>query len=220
MLRGALIEYGTDFLGPIPNVVIFQFNPETMRRTIQIPPRPEGAGATETDQAGEPPIEQISFTAEFDAAILRDRSQALALAFGIGPQLSALEKMAQPPVILGGLIGAAIDAVGDALGLGGGDPPEQPVPRVAYPKVLFVWGLTRVLPVQIDSMTINEQYFDALLNPQKASVDLGLSVVPPGEDNTDPIAQGAMDYSNVAKEAQAVANLANTVDQVVDMIPL
>lgn len=221
MLRGALIEYGSDFLGPIPNVVIFQFNPETMRRTIQIPPRPEGAGATETDQAGEPPIEQISFSAEFDAAILRDREQALALAFGIGPQLAALEKMAQPPVALGGLIGAVVDAVGDALGLGGGkDPPEKPVPRVAYPKILFIWGLTRVLPVRIESMTINEQYFDALLNPMKASVDLSLSVVPPGEDNKDPIAQGAMDYSNVAKEAQAVANLANTVDQVVDLIPL
>jgi hypothetical protein len=220
MLRGALIEYGTDFLGPIPNVVIFQFNPETMSRTIQIPPRPEGAGATETDQAGEPPIEQISFTAEFDAAILRDRSHPLALIFGIGPQLAALEKMAQPPVVLGGLIGAAIDAVGDALGLGGGDPPEQPVPRVAYPKILFIWGLTRVLPVQIDSMSITEEYFDALLNPMKAKVNLSLSVVPPGEDNTDPIAQGAMDYSNVAKEAQAIANLANTVEQAIDLIPL
>ena len=43
LLKGALIEYGSDFLGPIPNVVIFQFNPESMTRNIQIPPRPTGA---------------------------------------------------------------------------------------------------------------------------------------------------------------------------------
>jgi hypothetical protein len=35
LLRGALIEYGSDFMGPIPNVVIFQFNPETLTRTVR-----------------------------------------------------------------------------------------------------------------------------------------------------------------------------------------
>lgn len=220
MLRGALIEYGTDFLGPIPNVVIFQFNPETLRREIQIPPRPEGPGENESDQAGEPPVETISFTAEFDASILLDRNQVLARGFGIGPQLAALEKMAQPPAILGGLIGAAIDAVGDALGLGGGDPPTQPVPREAYPRILFIWGLTRLLPVRIDSMTINEKNYDALLNPIRASVDLGLTAIRPQENAGDPIAQGAYDYSTIAKEAQAILNLGNTVEQAVDLIPL
>ena len=37
LMRGAMIEYGSDFLGPLPNVVIFQFNPESLTRTIQIP---------------------------------------------------------------------------------------------------------------------------------------------------------------------------------------
>ena len=36
-MRGALIEYSGQFLGPIPNIVIFQFNPETLSRTITIP---------------------------------------------------------------------------------------------------------------------------------------------------------------------------------------
>ncbi|MCG8356843.1 MAG: hypothetical protein MI920_14835 [Kiloniellales bacterium] len=221
MLRGAMIEYGTDFLGPIPNVVIFQINPDKMSRTIEIPPRPEGAGATETGQSGEPPTEKISLSAEFDAAYLLDRNQALARGFGIGPQLAALEKMAQPSGELLGLLGAAIDAVGDALGLGGGgDPPTQPIPRVAMPRILFIWGLTRVLPVQIDSMSINETEYDALLNPIKATVSLGLTVTPPGENVTDPIGQGAFQYSTMAKEAQAILNLANTAEQVIDLVPL
>jgi hypothetical protein len=30
LLQGALIEYGSDCLGPIPKVVTFQFNPESL----------------------------------------------------------------------------------------------------------------------------------------------------------------------------------------------
>ena len=53
VLRGALIEYGTSLIGPIPNVVIFQFNPESLSRTLQIPPRPSGASRRETTPASE-----------------------------------------------------------------------------------------------------------------------------------------------------------------------
>ena len=50
MLRGALIEYGTDLIGPIPNVVIFQFNPEQLTRTITIPQPPPTASPTCTSR--------------------------------------------------------------------------------------------------------------------------------------------------------------------------
>ncbi len=60
LLRGALIEYGTDLIGPIPNVVIFQFNPESLSRSLQIPPRPTGATQRETTQAGEKTFLQAS----------------------------------------------------------------------------------------------------------------------------------------------------------------
>ena len=43
LLRGALIEYGTGLIGPIPNIVIFQFNPESLTRSLRIPERPQGA---------------------------------------------------------------------------------------------------------------------------------------------------------------------------------
>ncbi len=33
------------------------------------------------------------------------------------------------------------------------------------------------------------------------------------------IGKGALEYSNLAKEAQAIANLANTAGQVVELIP-
>src|SRR5712691_10397686 len=96
LIRGAMIEYGSDFLGPLPNVVIFQFNPETMSRVIQIPPRPVGGAAREVSQAGDPPIERITIKAEFSAAEQLNDDNALAHLFGVGPQLAALEKMVHP----------------------------------------------------------------------------------------------------------------------------
>src|SRR5215467_3653243 len=70
LLRGALIEYGTSLIGPIPNIVIFQFNPESLSRSLQIPPRPTGATQRETTQAGEKTFEKITFKAHFSAANL------------------------------------------------------------------------------------------------------------------------------------------------------
>jgi hypothetical protein len=220
-MPGALIEYGTNLIGPIPNVVIFQFNPSTMTRTMIIPPRPGGVNDRENNQAGEITIETISFKAEFDAADLLKDDKVLARAFGIGPQLSALEKMVHPSAKIAGLIGAAIDAIGDALGLGGGDSaaPSQPIPREKYPRILFLWGITRVLPVTVDSMKITELEYDFLLNPTKADVEIDLSVHPSDPCADDPLAKGALEYTTIAKEAQAIANLANTAEQIVELIP-
>src|SRR5262245_36606494 len=216
-IRGALIEYGTDFLGPIPNVVIFQFNPESLTRTIEIPPRPTGAAARETAAAGVPPVEKFTLKIQFNAADALNANNPLARTLGLGPQLAALEKMARPATR--GLLGAALDAIGDALGLGGGSDPTQNIPREAYPRILFIWGLTRVLPVIIESLTITEQQYDFLLNPVQAEVSLGLAVVPPGTCSDDIVGKGAFTYSETAKEAMAVVNLANTVSQVADLIP-
>ena len=121
----------------------------------------------------------------------------------------------------GGLIGAALDAIGDALGLGGaaGDEPRQVIPREKYPRILFIWGPFRVLPVVITSMTITELQYDFLLNPTQADVQIGLAVNQIDNCSDDTVGKGALEYSNLAKEAQAILNLANTVDQIVDLIP-
>lgn len=223
LLRGALIEYGVGLIGPIPNVVIFQFNPESLTRNLDIPARPGGANSRESTQAGEKPIETISFKASFSAADELGDEKILARIFGVGPRLAALEQMVHPSQALGGLLGAALDAVGDALGLGGGGdaaPPSQPIPREKFPKLIFIWGLTRVLPVTITSMRITEVQYDFLLNPTQADVDIELAVNAADICSDDEFAKGALTYSNLAKEAQSIANLANTAEQIVELIPL
>jgi len=218
LIRGALVEYGSDFLGPIPNVVIFQFNPEKLTRTIEIPERPTGAESREESQAGDVPVEKISLTAFFSAADKLGEDDVLARSFGIGPQLAALEKMVFPAGRLSGLIGEAIDAIGDAI-FGGDDNPTQPTPREQYPKILFIWGRTRVLPVIIETMRITEKQYDHNLNPIHAEVVMRLAVMHIDSSSDDIVALGAQEYSNLTKETLAAANLANTIGQIEDIIP-
>jgi hypothetical protein len=219
-MRAALIEYASDFLGPLPNVVLFQFNPETLERDIQIPERPSGAASREQDQAGEAPVENFSLTAHFSAADRLAENHPLARAFGIGPRLAALEKMVQPPGPAGALLQLAVDAIGDAITsrLNAKEAPAMPIPRERYPRILFVWGHLRALPVQITSMSISEQEYDFRLNPVRAEVKLSFSVIKPSHCSDDVVARAAFEYSRMQKDTQAMANLGETGTQVVEMI--
>jgi hypothetical protein len=220
MLRGALVEYSGDFLGPLPNVVLFQFNPESLTRSIQPPPRNTSATTRENTQAGEPPVERVTVNAVFSAADGLNVNNPLARGFGVGPQLAALEKMVYPAGKLSNLIGQAVDAIGDAIfGGNSDDAPTQPIPRESQPRILFIWGLTRIVPVLIESMVITEQQYDFLLNPVEAQVAIGLAVVPPPQDSDDKVGKGALEYTQIARDAQAMLNLANTAQLAVDLIP-
>lgn len=222
-VRGALIEYSGQFLGPVPNIVVFQFNPEQITRTIQVP---EAGGTrnqraqTERNAAAGPPTEEFTVTIQLSAA--EDLGSpgpftGVTRTFGIGPQIAALEKMVYPNGP-NGLIGAALDAIGDALTGGGQEAAERPSPREALPRLLFIWGPTRVLPVAIKSMTITEQEYDSTLSPTRADVALGLKVSN-APDAADLIALGALLYTRTVKEAQAVAQMARGITQLPSIIP-
>ena len=223
-MRGALVEYGMNLLGPIPNIVIFQFNPEQLTRTITIPQPPPSSSAQpriETHAAAAPPSESFEISARFSAADdlgAGGAVSAIPRLFGVGPQLAALEKMVYPQTRPGGLIGAAIDAIGSALSGPGTPAPSQPIPRVALPRLLFIWGPSRVLPVTITSMSITEQKFDLLLNPVQAEVKIGLQVSSQAPAD-DVVGAGAYQYTQMIKDTQATLNLAKAIEFAVDIIP-
>lgn len=227
-LKGALVEYGSDVLGPLPNVVVFQFNPEQISRTLNIPGSSTDTSGEERQQepaqAPGPPTESFSITAHFSAADdlgEHDASSAVPRVFGVGPQLAALEKMVYPEGgLISGAIGAAVDAVGNALDSGGdGKASTRTVPREQLPRILFIWGPSRVLPVEVRSMSITEQKFDPLLNAVQAEVQIGLAVAsfPAGSD--DVVGQGALKYTQTIKDAQAALNLTKAIEEAVDIIP-
>jgi len=225
-LRGVLVEYGTDMLGPLPNVVVFQFNPEQLQRSLELPASTsaedqENRGQREPAQRSSSPTETISLTAHFDASDdlgQHDALSAIPRVFGIGPQLAALEAMVNPaPGLISGAIGAAIDAIGDALG--GDSEPSRTVPREQAPRILFIWGPSRVLPVEVRSMSITEKKFDAFLNPVQAEVQIGLAVASFPSNSDDVVGKGALAYTSTVKEAQVALNLVKSVELAIETIP-
>jgi hypothetical protein len=217
LLKGALVEYGTGLASVLPNVVLFQFNPESITRTIEIPPRPSGASLREVNQAGEIPVEKISLTAHFSAQEEATRQNPVTLTSGIAPQLAALEKLVRPAGPLSGLITKAVDKIASLVSSNSSGPAQQ-VPREAYPRTLFVWGATRVLPVTIDSLSIIEKQYDALLNPTLAEVTISMTAIVPDPCTDDPIAKGAYTYSQYARDALALLNQSDNVEQILDLI--
>jgi hypothetical protein len=219
LLKGALVEYGAGLASFVPNVVMFQFNPDSITRTVEIPPRPTGASLREVDQAGEIPVEKLTLVAHFSAQEENARQNPITLAVGIAPQLAALDKLVRPTGPISGLINKAIDKVGSLIsGANGAGEPAQQIPRESYPRTLFVWGATRVLPVTIDSLSVVEKQFDALLNPTLAEVTITMTVLRPDPCSDDPIAKGAFTYSQYTRDALALSNQVNNVQQVLDIV--
>jgi hypothetical protein len=228
LLRGALVEYGTNMLGPLPNIVVFQFNPEQISRTFEIPARhtdvQEAPRHEQRAQTSAPPTESFSITAQFTAVDDLGKGGPLAAIpklFGVSPALAALEKMVYPSSgFPGKLIGADVDAVGEVLAADRDSKAEtRPVPREPLPRILFIWGLTRVLPVEIHSMSITELQYDALLNPIRADVQIGMDVAQLATSPDDTVGKGALAYTNAIKEVQVAANLVKAVELMVDIIP-
>ncbi len=236
-LRGAFVEFTESFPIPIPNIIIFQFNPETMTHTWEPAHTGGGAGAA-PKAAGSAPVnplavtgspgESFSFSLAMDAGdMIADGGarEALATVSGVYTRLAALEMLLYPTAPPGG---GLIGSVTAALGIGGssGSDPTRTVPASQLPTVLFIWGPGRILPVRVTSLAITEKLYDSvLLNPTHADATVGLKVLTPEElafvdGPLGSLAQTAYSFNQGLREALAIANLANAVESVIGMLPL
>jgi len=248
LIRGALLEFMPTFIGTTPNVIVFQFNPDSITHTWTQPeglPAPGPGGKVNPLAAKSLPGETFSFTLELDSnemiASGSPVAQGVAYATGVYTRLAALE-MLQYPVptatdglvgtvtaaagAAGGTVGGAVGAIaGGALGgLGGGDVKRE-VPQSQVPVVLFVWGPGRIVPVRLTALSITEKMYDALLNPIHADVQITLRVLTKDELNfvTGPlkeIATVAYQYQQGLRQALAVANLAEATESIIGMLPI
>lgn len=235
-LRGALVQFMPTFLIPLPNVIIFQFNPETMTHTWS---QPEAAPATGSGPRSNPlavrglPGESFSFTIAMDAGdMIADGSpvaEGIALATGVYSRLAALEMLLYPTGAFGdGLLGSvslSAGAGGVSVGGAAGGGVKRDIPQSQVPTVLFVWGPGRIVPVRVTTLTITEKLYDSLLNPTHAEAQLELRVMTPEElqhasGPLKEIAKGAYVYSQGLRQVLAVANLANSVESIIGMLPV
>lgn len=235
LLKGALVEFSSRFIGPIPNIIIFQYNPEKLTRSItpyRPPAETEEAGEEERQRVEAPeesmaqpgdPRETFSLSLELDAtdALEVPESHPVAVISGVADRIAAMEMLLYPDREGGGL-GELAGAIGDALG-GGGEDEEEP--RYSVPIVLFVWGPGRILPVRLTSFSVDEEAFSTLLYPIRAKVSIGLRVVTPAELARHPdttardIAAFAYKFTVGQKEVLAMANMANSVESILGILP-
>jgi hypothetical protein len=234
-LHGAFVQFMQTFLLPLPNVIIFQFNPETMTHTWSPAHALGGTGPEANPLAVKgTPGESFSFTLAMDANdMIADGSpvaEGIATASGIYTRLAALEMLLYPDTGSGasllGSVSVSIGSGGISFGGSAAAGVKRGVPTAQLPTVLFVWGPGRILPVKVNSLTITEKLYDpVLLNPTHAEAQVGLQVLTPEELNfvTGPLAEvakGAYVFSQGLRQALAVANLANSAESIIGMLPI
>jgi hypothetical protein len=219
-MKGALIEFMDTFLLPLPNVIVFQYNPETIRHAWTQPAAAGGAGSGANPLAVKGvPGESFSFSIAMDATDQLAEGNPIALVSGVYSRLAALEMLLYPT---GGGDGGLL---GSALGLGGGGDQSRSVPAAQVPTTLFIYGPGRILPVRVTGLTINEKLYDAFLNPTHADASLELRVLTPEElafvsGPLAEIAKGAYSYSQGLRQVLAIANLANAAESIIGMLPI
>ena len=169
LVRGALVSI--DLVTLVPQVILFQYNPETLTRSLQPRGRAEGEQG-EVPRVAMAPTESIRIDMLLDASDQLERGATGAQA-GLHPQLAALELLLYPP---------AARIIAETALLAAGTIELMPP---AAPLTLFIYGARRVLPVQLTELSITEEAHDPLLAPLLARASIGLRVLsysdlPPG----------------------------------------
>jgi len=201
-MKGAIV--GADPLNPLASVIVFQYNPDTMTRTLK-------AQTTSSDNAdkGEalrlkgPPRETIKVDVEIDAADQLEVADATATTVGLHPTLASLEMLLYPK--------SATAIANEALAAAG----VIEIIPVEAPLTLFVWGAMRTLPVRIDEFSITEEAFDPILNPIRAKVSLSLQVLNYQDLGLASVGGALFMVHQVAKEVMATIGGVSTIAGVI-----
>jgi hypothetical protein len=187
-LRGAIVA--VDRAGPLSRIVVFQYNPDEVSRTLQ--PR-EGGGGQENHRAWGAPSETVSLTVELDATDQLETGDPVAAATGILPALSVLEMLLHP---------SSREVITNSVLLAAGTIQILPVKP---PLAILVWGPARVVPVKITNLQITEQAYNPGLVPIRASVEVSANVLTYEDLPLTDIGFGLSVAHLVAKETLAVA---------------
>lgn len=189
LLKGAIVSL--DPPDPTPRVVVFQYNPNTLTRSLSARFQESEGKSADPPRFKAAPEETIKIDVEIDAADQLERGDAAAGDVGILPQLAALEILLYPSSEL-------VKTNRALLRLG----TLEVVPPTA-PLTLFIWGQRRILPVQITEFGVTEDAHSPNLSPIRAKVSLGLRVLTYSDVGADSPAWGLFLTHQVVKEGLA-----------------
>ncbi len=202
LVKGAIV--GIDLFNPLSSVIAFQYNPDTLTRTVQ----PQGMGNQSGDRSEAmrlkgAPVETIKLDIELDATDQLEKGESNAVSMGVYPQLSALEMLVYPK--------SALVIANTALMLAG---TLEIVPPMG-PMTFFIWGLKRILPVRVTDLSITEEAHDVNLNPIRAKVSLGMRVLSYNDLSVMTPGYHLFLAHQVVKETMATIGSINNVGSVV-----
>ena len=167
-----LIKGGLVLVDPettqVLRIISLQYNSDTLSRTLQLQTTGGQAGdRIEPVRFKGPAIETFKLEADIDATDQLEfpDQNPVAGQFGIAPQLALLESLVQPTA-------AQLAAVDREASSG-----TLEIAPMLAPLSLFVWSKRRIVPVKVTDFGINEEAFDASLNPIRAKVNLSLRVL-------------------------------------------
>lgn len=196
ILKGGIVLLDPDRFTVLPNgVIVLQYNPDSLTRTLRIKGAEEGGDRSEALRLTGLPVETIKVDAEIDAT---DQLEApdenpSTVQSGIFPQLAALETIVYP----------ASSALQNNFTLAQQGTLE--IMPIEAPLTLFVWSANRIVPVRLTDFSVTEEAFDPRLNPIRAKVSLGMRVL--SVDDLSFTDKGGSLYLTYQQQKESLARL-------------
>jgi hypothetical protein len=196
-VRGSIVLVDPDN-GRRLRVIPFQYNPETLSRTLAV----QGVGTESGPHVDQmrlkgPPVETIKLDAELDATdrLEHPDQNPDTVKYGIAPDIAALETIVYPSIVQ--LADADARSRRGILEI---IPMDAPLP-------LFVWGASKIVPVRITEFSVAEEFFDDRLNPIRAKVSMGLRVL--SIDDLQYASTGGSFYLAYQRQKETLAKIAS-----------
>ncbi len=196
VIKGGIVLLDPDTFSVLPNgIIVLQYNPDTLTRTLKIKGADEGGDRSEALRLTGPPVETIKLDAEIDATDQLEfpDQNTNTVQYGVAPQLSVLETLVYPP-------SATLQNNFNLSQQG----TLEIMPMLA-PMSLFVWSASRIVPVRLTDFSITEEAFDPALNPIRAKVSLGMRVL--SVDDLHFTDKGGSLYMVYQKQKETLAQL-------------
>lgn len=199
LLKGAIVAFRPPV--PVPIVIPFQINPETMSRTVEARSA-EGEGGAQSFRLAGAPTETIKVEAVFDAADDLEVPDAIVAENGLHPRLAALEMLIYPQsaTVIANTILTSIGTI--------------EILPMKSPFTVFIWGRHRILPVKLAALNITEEAYDPKLNPIRAKVAMDLTVLSYSDLRTTHPGYALFLAHQVVKEAMSLIGQANSLGAV------
>jgi hypothetical protein len=165
LLKGGIALLDPDN-GSVQQILPLQYNPDTLTRSLKI----KGVGADSGDHLEAlrlvgPPTESIKVEAEIDATDQLEVADTQATQTGLHATLAALEMMVYPS--------SAHLTDNNSIASAG----MLEIVPLETSLTVFIFGPRRIVPVRLTEFSITEEAFDPNLNPIRAKISLGMTVL-------------------------------------------